>query len=64
MLKQQEETKKNISNTFSGSLSKKIIAKLIVVVLIIFFLIVSTSGFISMQSLKKITAEKACFFCL
>lgn len=58
MLKQQEETKKNISNTFSGSLSKKIIAKLIVVVLIIFFLIVSTSGFISMQSLKKITAEK------
>ena len=58
MLKQQEKIQRNISNTFSGSLSKKIIAKLIVVVLVIFFLIVSTSGFISMQSLRKITAGK------
>lgn len=47
-----------ITNKFSGSLSKKIIAKLSVVVAIIFLLIVSTSGYISMLSLKEITYNK------
>ncbi|MEY8320681.1 methyl-accepting chemotaxis protein [Lachnospiraceae bacterium 46-61] len=47
-----------IANKFSGSLSKKIIAKLSVVVAIIFLLIVSTSGYISTLSLKEITYNK------
>ena len=43
----------NVENKFSGSLSKKIIAKLSVVVAIIFLLIVTTSGYFSMLSLTE-----------
>ncbi len=48
----------NVENKFSGSLSKKIIAKLSVVVAIIFLLIVTTSGYFSMLSLTEITNSK------
>lgn len=48
----------NAENKFSGSLSKKIIAKLSVVVAIIFLLIVTTSGYFSMLSLTEITNSK------
>ena len=48
----------NTKIKFSGSLSKKIIAKLSVVVAIIFLLIVSTSGYISMLSLTEVTNSK------
>ena len=48
----------NVENKFSGSLSKKIIAKLSVVVAIIFLLIVTTSGYFSMLSLTEIANSK------